>query len=93
MVRQEQTMAGPATVHMWSTARFGQFWVMRVGNSGKYGRWSNESSITYRSGKPFLTSNPTQTTRKTIAVEAEKRRRLELERAYAGLPTRLAVSH
>jgi integrase len=27
-----------------------------------------------------------KTTRKTIAVEAEKRRRLELERAYAGLP-------
>jgi integrase len=27
-----------------------------------------------------------KTTRKTVAVEAEKRRRLELERAYAGLP-------
>jgi integrase len=29
-----------------------------------------------------------KTTRKTIAVEAEKTRRKELERAYAGLPTR-----
>ncbi|MCC6486017.1 MAG: hypothetical protein IT364_00825 [Candidatus Hydrogenedentes bacterium] len=29
----------------------------------------------------------TQTTRKTLAVEYEKRRRLELERAYAGVPT------
>jgi hypothetical protein len=28
-----------------------------------------------------------KTTRKTIAVEAEKTRRKELERAYAGLPT------
>jgi integrase len=28
-----------------------------------------------------------KTTRKTLAVEAEKRRRLELERAYAGLPS------
>ena len=31
-----------------------------------------------------------KTTRKTIAVEAEKRRRLELERAYAGLPVEAA---
>ena len=28
-----------------------------------------------------------KTTRKTIAVEAEKQRRLELERAYSGLPS------
>ena len=32
-----------------------------------------------------------KTTRKTIAVEAEKRRRLELERAYAGLPIEAAA--
>jgi hypothetical protein len=28
-----------------------------------------------------------RTTRKTVAIEAENRRRLELERALAGLPT------
>jgi integrase len=32
-----------------------------------------------------------KTTRKTIAVEAEKRKRLELERAYAGLPVEAAA--
>jgi hypothetical protein len=31
-----------------------------------------------------------KTTRKTLAVEYEKRRRLELERAYAGMPTEQA---
>lgn len=32
-----------------------------------------------------------KTSRKTIAVEADKRRRLELERAYAGLPVEAAA--
>ncbi|MGA3020310.1 MAG: site-specific integrase [Bryobacteraceae bacterium] len=32
-----------------------------------------------------------KTTRKTIAVEAEKRKRLDLERAYAGLPVEAAA--
>ena len=32
-----------------------------------------------------------KTTRKSIAVEAEKRKRLELERAYAGLPVEAPV--
>jgi len=32
-----------------------------------------------------------KTTRKTIAIEAEKRKKLELERAYAGLPVEAAA--
>jgi hypothetical protein len=32
-----------------------------------------------------------KTSRKTIAIEAEKRRKLELERAYAGLPVEAAT--
>jgi len=43
-------------------AEFGQFWVMRVGNGGKYGTIGNEESITYRPVKTLKRSTPSSST-------------------------------